>query len=287
MKTEEELSYSIEALRVKAMFYGKKAMVYVEGDDDLNFWDAYFDRGVFELESVNGSKNLKPYIDKLEQGEKSFIVACDADYSSFVGRTYTSPLIVTTYGHSIENTMYCPHNLNETIKRLSRSTSDSIMFVEGWYDKFVASAHPLLVREITNLSYNPNAPKITVFGDTCAAFCKQKPCYELDDKKISKFCKDNEAYFPEDELSKTESAIIADAREERYLIKGHFYTEAISRFLTYQSASVNSAIKAPKASHGLLYALTVHCGKCHKESCREKAFLEASVADAIISLQLS
>ena len=58
----EALSYSLDALRVKALFYNKKAMVYVEGPEDINFWDPYFDRDVFEIESVNGCENLKPYI---------------------------------------------------------------------------------------------------------------------------------------------------------------------------------------------------------------------------------
>lgn len=35
------LVYSESALRVKAAFYNKKAMVYVEGTDDIIFWEQF------------------------------------------------------------------------------------------------------------------------------------------------------------------------------------------------------------------------------------------------------
>lgn len=287
MKTENSfVSYSLEALRVKARFYNKRAMVYVEGDDDLCFWDQYFDREIFQIESLNGCKNLKPYIERLEAGERSYIVACDADYSAFVKGEYLSPMVVTTYGHSIENMMYCPHNLNEAVKHLARTSADSYNEITRWYKKFVESAHPLLVREITNLTYNPKENKVVVFGDSCAQYCKQKPCYELDDDKIVKFCKTNEKQFPKAELDKTEKAIAEDKREERHLIKGHFYTDAVGRFLSFITSSSSKNSKGVKTSHRVLYALMVNCGNCHVHDCTEKSYIESKVANAINNLEI-
>ena len=64
METNRNLFYSSEALKAKSIFYGKKAMVYVEGCEDVNFWDPYFERDYFEIESVNGCQNLVSYIKK-------------------------------------------------------------------------------------------------------------------------------------------------------------------------------------------------------------------------------
>ena len=46
------LVYSESALRVKAAFYNKKAMVYVEGTDDIIFWEQFFDKNVYKVEDV-------------------------------------------------------------------------------------------------------------------------------------------------------------------------------------------------------------------------------------------
>lgn len=285
--SNETLSYSLDALRVKAQFYNKKAMVYVEGPDDINFWDPYFDRDVFEIESVNGCQNLKPYIEKLENGEKSFIVACDSDYDTFKGISTTSPLVVRTYGHSIENTMYCPHNLSEVVRKLSRSKADTTTAIEEWYKKFVNSAHPLLLREIVNLTYKPHEDKPVVFGNTCAKYCNStSPCYELDDARIKKFCDDNETYYPSDELERIEMKIQLDGREERVLIKGHFLTEGVRRFINYLNMLSHPTGRNISISSNELYALCVHCSNCRKNDCEEKKYIMRVVANAISHLDV-
>lgn len=286
--TTEVLSYSLDALRVKALFYDKKAMVYVEGPDDINFWNPYFDRDVFEIESVNGCENLKPYIEKLENGEKSFIVACDADYDTFKGTATSSPLVVHTYGHSIENTMYCPHNLNEIVRVLSKSKADSITDIQNWYQKFVSSAHPLLLREITNLTYNPREDKPVVFGDTCANYCNATaPCYELDDARIKKFCDENERYYPTEELERVEAEIQRDGREERFLIKGHFLTDGVRRYVNFLSKNAHPTGSKINISNNELYALSVHCSDCRIKDCEEHKYIIMLVANAITHLEVA
>lgn len=286
MINNDSISYSLEALRVKAKFYGKKAMIYVEGRDDINFWDQFFDRNVFELESVGGFSNLKSYIEKLEKNEKSFIVACDSDYSYFTKSEYSSALIVTTYGHSIENMMYCPFNLSEVVRKLSKSSVESVSTIEKWFDTFIQSAHPLLLREIINVTYRSQENKVEIFGRTCAPFCKNNPDYELDDSKIAKFCKDNESYFPEDELERIDRDVQRNGRGERYLIKGHFLTEGIRRLIIYLASKNSLSGRRVRLSQDELYALTVHCPRCGQIHCCEKEFLMSHVEAAIKELRI-
>lgn len=285
MEIKKEISYSIEALRVKARFYDKKAMVYVEGPEDINFWDPYFERDVFEIESVNGCQNLAPYITQLETGEKSFIVACDSDYNCYKNLAYVSPLIVTTYGHSIENMMYCPYNINEIVRKLSKTNVDSIDKINEWYKNFVKSAHPLLLREILNQIYKPQEDKPKVLGYSSARFCKENKCYELDDLKINAYCDTIKDSYPQEELNKIESLITKDSREERQLIKGHFYTDAIQKYIEYLSKKLSHSnnIKIPSAA---LYALFVHCTQCKQQNCKEKEYLQNVVEKAKANLQI-
>ena len=52
--------------------------------------------------------------------------------------------------------MYCPSNLNAAVRKLSKSLKESTVTIESWYEKFVFTAHPLLLREICNLIYSPS-----------------------------------------------------------------------------------------------------------------------------------
>lgn len=42
MNNTENFSFSIKAQNIQAQFYNRKAVVYVKGQDDLNFWNVYF-----------------------------------------------------------------------------------------------------------------------------------------------------------------------------------------------------------------------------------------------------
>ena len=118
MDSTDNFSFSIKAQNVEAQFYNKKAIVYVEGDDDLLFWRQHFPDSYFEIKKVDGCKNLEKKIYEIENSGLKCIVACDSDYKSFEEGYKTHPLVVHTLSHSIECMMYCPVNLNECIKKL-------------------------------------------------------------------------------------------------------------------------------------------------------------------------
>ena len=110
---ENKLTHSDDAISVTHKFYNKQYMVYVEGDDDVSFWDSVFSKvasGKYEIESLNGiSGEMQTYIKKVTDGAIfNVIIACDKDYTSYLeSDPYDNQYIVTTYGHSIENTMFC------------------------------------------------------------------------------------------------------------------------------------------------------------------------------------
>lgn len=180
--------------------------------------------------------------------------------------------------------MYCPYNINEIVRKLSTSKVDSIEKINEWYNAFVKSAHPLLVREITNQIYKPQEDKPRVFGNGSARFCKNNKCYELDDQKINSYCDDIKDFYPQEELCKVESAISKDAREERQLIKGHFYTDAIRKYIEYLSRSISHSSKSIKIPSSVLYALFVNCGQCKQQDCKEKGYLHNVVEKAKANL---
>ena len=69
---ENKLEHSNEALNITHQFYDKKFMLYVEGDDDIVFWDENFRRYMssdfYEREQVHGKENLERYIIGIKEG---------------------------------------------------------------------------------------------------------------------------------------------------------------------------------------------------------------------------
>lgn len=269
------LVYTPSGLRVKAAFYNKRAMVYIEGEDDILFWEQFFDPKVYEVQDVGGCKNFKHYYDLLNSGAKTFIVAEDCDYKCFIyyGK---SPLVVRTYCHSVENMMYCPHNLNYLIQRHCRSSKISFLSkINSFYADFTQKCHKLLVLDVANYLYSKG---IKVFDNTCFRFLDQSHMPYIDKKAVDAYYESLVGYFATEEIEEAEKRIAADEREERLMIKGHFLTEAI-RLLVDSYVKKNSN-KNPRIDGDNLYASLVECIKICEPTCKERLYIQDQIKRA-------
>lgn len=249
------LPYSESALRVKAAFYNKRAMVYVEGTDDIIFWEQFFDKNVYKVEDVGGCGNFKTYIQRLNNGEKSFVVAGDLDYSPYKPPICTSKLYVTTYSHSIENMMYCPHNINHAVQRLARdSRIDSIGEIEAFYDRFIAGVENLLILDAANNIYDKG---VSIFGDSCYRFLDQENLPEIDSSLVNNFYNSKIGQFEAHEINAVKTILQTEPRPKRLLVKGHFLTEAIRLWINKRVPAISN--KNPQLNRDTLYETLVTC----------------------------
>ncbi len=269
------LPYSESALRVKAAFYNKKAMVYVEGTDDIIFWEQFFDKSVYKVEDVGGCGNLKKYILRLDSGEKSFVVAGDSDYSLYMHSFCTSKLFVTTYSHSIENVMYCPHNINHAVQRLARdSRIDSIKEIMSFYERFISGIYKLLVLDIANNIYHKG---IQIFGDSCSRFLSQKSLPEVDEKLVDNFYTSNVGFFDQEEIKEVKAILDKERRPLRLVVKGHFLTEAIRLWINKRVQSVSH--RNPQLNKDTLYEALVTCHDICSPICIERKHVEDQIKE--------
>ena len=129
---EDKLIHSDSAISITHKFYNSQVMVYVEGDDDIPFWDELFRKRVpidfYTIEQVGGKNNLRKHINAIKRGDiTNVIVACDSDYNRILYDTtstlYNNPLIIMTHGHSIENTILnmSGMNINANINEINFS----------------------------------------------------------------------------------------------------------------------------------------------------------------------
>lgn len=166
------LEYSTGARNVLNKFHQVERVVYVEGQDDVPFWEIILNKFAsfsFYLESVGGKPELNKRIADIENGDANYFVARDADYDDFDGPRG----VIRTYGHSIENTMVTVGSIAKLIASLSKKqfVNVSQASIKVWHDDLGEKTKKLTAYAISNefsgLGKN-------IIPDTCDKFLTSK-----------------------------------------------------------------------------------------------------------------
>lgn len=283
---DNRLVHSNSAISVTHEFYNKKFMVYVEGPDDVPFWDEVFNSIIpqkdFELKDVGGKENFPDYINGIKLGEiKNVIIACDKDYTNYMDvDPYNHPLIVTSYGYSIENSMFCPYRTANYIKVLARNRKDYLPDVNAWYIEFCDIACKLLPYDIMN--YIKSDIGVTCFGDNCCRFLTSKNSPMIDDEKITDYINSIKSNFNEFDLDIVKDNISKDRREYRYIIKGHFITNGIINLI--KKKVYEDTNQKPTLSYDAIYAQFVNCKRQCGSICVDRQYLIDRINNAISNI---
>lgn len=275
MCNNNSLNYSKEAIDSKALFYNKKAIVYVEGPDDIPFWAEYFDYKDYEIQNVNGCENLKRYVDLLIAGSTTFIVAMDRDYSDYIDDSSKDlPLIVRTYTHSIENDMYCPDNVNWMLRRITKSQDDFMPDIETWVSDWERLTERLLAMDIAS---QVCATGKQICGDTCYRFLnKQKSA--IIENSVNELVHEMDRSFDKELISEIVEKLKHDKRKPIQIIKGHFYASGMQALI--RSIIKRKAPQVGTYSNDALDSLAVTCIRKCEPLCTSKAYLETMTTNA-------
>lgn len=270
---QNDFSFSSEAQNIKALFYNKKVMVYVEGDDDIPFWNYYFPSDICQIECVGGCENLTEKIDNIERGLLKCIVACDADYSFYHDDVQEHKLVVRTESHSIECVLYCPYKLNDLLQKHSRRIVDFTPSIISKYQQFETDIEELVLYDITNDVYKKGTQ---ILGNSCQRFLynEKSACVDLD--KIRNFLSEKREYFAPEELQTIKNKMNQDSRCMREIAKGHFQTSFVINLIKEEAYAVNRN-KKTNLSEDYLYSTLVHCPdscsffeSCERNKIKEK-----------------
>lgn len=273
------LKYSKEAIESKALFYNKKAIVYVEGPDDIPFWSEYFDDFNYEIQDVNGCENLKQYVDLLINGSTTFIVAMDRDYSDFIENSPKEvPLLVKTYTHSIENDMYCPTNVNWMLRRITKSQYDFMPDIETWINEWERLTRNILALDIaSNICGNGKQ----ICGDTCYRFLNSAKS-AIQESSIKAFINETKTQFDNELVEDILKKFSRGERKPIQIIKGHFYASGMQAFI--RAIVKRRAPHVGTYSNDALNSLAVTCIRRCEPICKSKKYLEDVTTKAKNSL---
>lgn len=273
----DNLQYSIEAEEAKGLFYNKKFTVYVEGDDDIIFWNVLFELAGVDahVEDVGGSEEIEKKIGDILNNNATFIVACDNDHIDFKPNKNEHTQIIRTYGYSIENSMYNIKNIANAIKKLGKRPKSLTKTIEEWVKEFSNNLFDLLVYDIANHRYGKG---IQIFGNNCQRFLASKNAIKVSKSKTQAFINSIKKYFTDKEIKNTTELLNKSKKELWYHLKGHFLTHGVFNLIKYH-VKLLSGSKC-SISHDTLYALTVDCS----ESWEDKIDIEF-VVKRIIKLK--
>ena len=277
--------YSAAALNVLKYFHDCDVIIFVEGDDDILFWDVISNKAgitTSKIESAGGKNELIKKMQKIINENAQIIVACDLDHSPFLENVFDHKQIVRTYGYSIENSMYCPASVLKIIRKLSRTIIKSDSCSTEWLQNFVENARRLLIYDIANHKYQKG---ISVLGDNCTRFLRSNRSVLLSDKKIKQFLKSIQHYFTNAEILKCEELVRKDSRELRHLIKGHFLTNVVINIVKKRVFEL-SRRKLTLLTTEHLYTETVDCcSNCKPSQCNELSYMVNSIKGAYNEVQ--
>lgn len=228
-----KLEYSVEAKNVIAKFYRVDKMLYVEGDDDVPFWEFIFERFKainVEIRQVGGKEELFKYIEQISLGQLDAIVAMDRDFGPFDGTEVDHGLIVKTAGYSIENTLISAKVLMKVARKAGRLPAKDATLEEcqTWLEDFYYRCSDLLISDLVD---QIEGKKVGVLGDNCDRFLESKQSDKICQQKVEKYLKDlgletNPALS--DELEKLKVDIDVPLSS---FIRGHFLMSAAQRFV--------------------------------------------------------
>lgn len=227
-----DLVYSDDAVNVLGRFHQTDTMLFVEGDEDIPFWEAMFD--IFtdlsvKVESVGGKPALLKYAESIIGGKLDIIVAFDRDYSYF-DEQIVHTNVLYTYGYSIENSIVTVETVQKSIQSLGRISRKMIDKdeISSWLGDLEISIKPILMHDICNY-VNKHGCKVA--NNNCSRFMSSKSSDKICDRKVSDFINSLTFSITSREQSKYARVVKIYGLSVLDAIRGHFLFTAVHRFI--------------------------------------------------------
>ncbi|EFN8414970.1 TPA: DUF4435 domain-containing protein [Escherichia coli] len=232
----DSLNWSDEAENVISMFYGADIMVYVEGGDDIGFWEIVFSKNGqlnVEVQDVGGCEILMSYVEKITSGKINAIVARDADLNHFSSNIIEHPNVIYTRGYSIENSILNERVISRVIKNMGKYSAKEIQNINknlaSWLNELYSNMENLIYLDI----YNHISMKgLSVVGDSCERFMKSKSSCSTCLDKINSYIQSFPDDFKEKGIAIKENLTYPNNTTISNWLRGHFLFSATLRFIT-------------------------------------------------------
>lgn len=239
-------NFSKNAMKVIHLFHKNKFILYVEGEDDELFWGELLKKANIEsyiIKQQGGKSQLEKYIEMIKADDVKMAVAIDRDYSDFTGDIVNNEKIFYTYGHSIENSLYCPKTIERVIKSFAKKQVVSDCEIEKWLNDSVETLKDLLIMDIANEKYNKG---LAILGDNSCRFLTKNSSINLSAAKINKAIDTFKDKFSDEELRFVDYLLKQNEKPLRFIIRGHFLTNIVINYVKEMALTNGKSVVIPK-----------------------------------------
>lgn len=247
--------YSNDALDIRNEFFGVKAIIYVEGDDDVLFWQEIFSKVTneeFEIESVGGANELDAYIEKIKSNQLSSIIAArDADFLPLSQEKNTNSKILYTYGYSIENSLYEQRAITQLARLWSKSQKITEAEVKIWLREFSEDISPLVHLDVANYLSKQG---LETLGDNCSRYTTNNKSEKICKTKVKNAVKQIAPLIPPQYITIAKKEIGNTTTKILNHIRGHFLATATHRYIVQKAKSLDKKVTISAES---LYAAAI------------------------------
>jgi hypothetical protein len=249
----DDFHYSVEAAGVINHFYGADIMVYVEGEDDIPYWELIFNKFSklnIELQDVGSCTSLKRYISQISSGELNAIVAMDKDFTLFSEENVKHPNILFTPKYAIENSLVSQDNVYRTIKTLAKVSSKKIKIedIHQWFLHLSERFEKLIALDIYNAKYGKG---IAVLGknDTADRFFVNNS-FHICQIKVDKYLEAKLLEFESFNALEIKNEVEQKGYALLDFARGHFIFSAVTKFMKNKISTLGSNVTI---SHGAFF----------------------------------
>ena len=179
LSSDSGFLWSNEALNTLHLFHRADVILYVEGIDDIRFWEIVFEKTStlnIKIIDVGGCENLAQYAIKIKKNLIRGVIAQDSDFHFFHNSFIEHPNIIYTSGYSVENTIVCSDTLFSSLISLGKMSKKDfdISTIQNWLEKLYQDIYELIILDIYNSLKNKG--KI-IIGNSGARFLNDKNCF--------------------------------------------------------------------------------------------------------------
>ena len=253
-----DLSYSDEALNVKSAFYQAKTMIFVEGDDDVLFWDHVFSmipEASVQVESTGCASRVDEYITKILSGAIHAVAARDSDFLPHTTGLENDPRILYTFGYSIENSLYTAESITALAKLCCKNPNIPAADSTAWLTNVVTTLKPLIHLDLGNRMSKVGVCTVT---DNCTQLMtSEKSCLPCS-SKVTTQVNHARALVPADELALAVKKLGCCPEKLIRWLRGHFLASAVLKYLHIKAKSFDR--KFSMSLDALYFAAMGHFG---------------------------
>lgn len=208
-------------------------MVYVEGVEDVPFWEFLFSKlsnKRVKVEDVGGKPELSKYVQKVVSDEINAIIGMDSDFDCLVENKHTHSNIIRTFGHSIENSLICKNTIKKAISTIGRANAQELALadIDGWFTEVDTKLKDLVLYDIAN---EMNSLGHKVMFDNAERFLQKNTAYFCENK-ISEHLQSFSEHITNEMISPLTVQLEKVNRNTFNLIRGHFLFSAALKFVS-------------------------------------------------------